>query len=277
MRRTYIILLIIVLLVATISYVISTGGIGPLPFSGTRLLARIYLYTTYNPIDPRVHNLTAAAPEAVTAIVWDYRGLDTLFETSVMFLAIVGALMLFRGIEPPVVQSDEDRGMSIIAKTITRLTIPMILIVAASLGFHGHLTPGGGFQGGSTGAVASLLIAMIFSIYFLSKRLNINTAVLLRSLGLIGIGLATFLVLVIGIVMGLPAYIFQNQPRYTSPVGLPSIIGDGVMITGGTLIIFNVSETFAVFMGFSALFLLLFMPEENIRKVIKEEMPTEGE
>jgi len=274
MRGTYVIPIVIVILVVAISYVISIGGIGLLPFSGTRLLARIYLYTTYN---PSMLNLTVAAPEAVTAIVWDYRGLDTLFETSVMFLAIISALTLFRGIELPVSQSDEGKGMSIIAKTVTRITLPMILVVAASLGFHGHLTPGGGFQGGATAAVASLLIAMIFSVYFLSRRLSINTAILMRSLGLLGIGIATFLVLVIGIIMGLPAYIFQNQPKFLAPVGLPSIIGNGNIITGGALLIFNISETFAVFMGFSALFLLLFTPEESIRKVIEKEIPIEGE
>ncbi len=274
MRKIYVIPIVVIILVVAISYVISIGGIGPLPFQGTRLLAQIYLYTTYN---PNMLNLTAAAPEAVTAIVWDYRGLDTLFETSVMFLAIVGALTLFRGIELPIQQSDEGRGMSIIAKTITRITLPMILVVAASLGFHGHLTPGGGFQGGATAAVASLLIVIIFSVYFLSRRLNINTTILMRSLGLLGIGIATFLVLVIGIIMGSPAYIFQNQPKYLAPIGLPSIIGNGDIITGGTLLIFNISETFAVFMGFSALFLLLFIPEESVRKVIGREVPTEGE
>jgi len=274
MRRTYVIPIAIVIFVVAISYVISIGGIGPLPFSGTRLLAQIYLYTTYNPSIP---NLTVGAPEAVTAIVWDYRGLDTLFETSVMFLAIISALTLFRGIELPVSQSDEDKGMSIIAKTMTRIILPMILVVAASLGFHGHLTPGGGFQGGATAAVASLLIVIIFSVYFLSKRLSINAAILMRSLGLLGIGIATFLVLVMGLIMGLPAYIFQNQPKFLAPVGLSSIIGNGDIITGGTLLIFNISETFAVFMGFSALFLLLFTPEESIRKVIEKEMSTEGE
>jgi len=34
----------------------------------------------------------------VGAIVWDYRGYDTLGETSVLFVAVVGVVMLFRGL-----------------------------------------------------------------------------------------------------------------------------------------------------------------------------------
>jgi formate hydrogenlyase subunit 6/NADH:ubiquinone oxidoreductase subunit I len=37
------------------------------------------------------------SPKAVTAIVWDFRGLDTYFETSVLFIAIAGLIALFGG------------------------------------------------------------------------------------------------------------------------------------------------------------------------------------
>ncbi|WP_367883579.1 hypothetical protein [Thermococcus peptonophilus] len=39
---------------------------------------------------------TSHSPEVVTAIVWNYRGFDTLFETFVFFLAIMGALSVLR-------------------------------------------------------------------------------------------------------------------------------------------------------------------------------------
>jgi multisubunit Na+/H+ antiporter MnhB subunit len=38
----------------------------------------------------------AAANNAVTAIVFDYRGFDTLGEATVLFAAVVGVLALFR-------------------------------------------------------------------------------------------------------------------------------------------------------------------------------------
>ena len=36
---------------------------------------------------------SAKSPEVVTSILWDYRGVDTLFETSVFFLAIMGIFL----------------------------------------------------------------------------------------------------------------------------------------------------------------------------------------
>jgi multisubunit Na+/H+ antiporter MnhB subunit len=39
-----------------------------------------------------------AANNAVTAVVFDYRGFDTLGEATVLFAAVVGVLTLFRGL-----------------------------------------------------------------------------------------------------------------------------------------------------------------------------------
>ncbi|NQT28001.1 MAG: hypothetical protein HQ570_00195 [Candidatus Omnitrophica bacterium] len=41
-----------------------------------------------------------------------------------------------------------DKGMSIIVKTITRLTVGLILLYGIYILTHGHISPGGGFAGG---------------------------------------------------------------------------------------------------------------------------------
>ena len=43
---------------------------------------------------------------------------------------------------------EHDKGMSVIVKTVTRLTIGLILLYGIYILLHGHLSPGGGFAGG---------------------------------------------------------------------------------------------------------------------------------
>ena len=43
---------------------------------------------------------------------------------------------------------EHNKGMSVIVKTITRLTVGLILLYGVYILSHGHLSPGGGFAGG---------------------------------------------------------------------------------------------------------------------------------
>jgi len=43
---------------------------------------------------------------------------------------------------------EHEQGMSVIVKTITRLTVGLILLYGIYILSHGHLSPGGGFAGG---------------------------------------------------------------------------------------------------------------------------------
>ncbi len=254
----------VMIITAVLAFAVAAGGLGYLlPSPEVRELARWYLITAFSPWTPY---FTAMSPEAVTSIVWDYRGLDTLFETAVFFLAIIGSLSLMRGLH---LNSDElkhvSTGMSPIVKTVTRVSIVMILAVSASIALHGHLTPGGGFQGGATAAVAPLLTIVVFSIYFVVRRgLSEERMLALRTAGLLGIIFTAFAACLISFSSGLNAFIFQNQPKVNAPAGLPAFIGGS--LTSGTLIFFNVFEFFAVAAGFTIVFLLLSIPEEVVRK-----------
>lgn len=262
-------LLVIVLFITLFALVIASGGFGyEVPPSRVRELAKQFLIYAYNPFNA---TFTAKSPEAVTSIVWDFRGLDTLFETLVFYLAIIGALSLYRGIESEKRTETSFLGLSPIVKTVTKITTGIIVAVAASIALHGHLTPGGGFQGGATAAVAPLLILIVFSKYFLENLgLRKNVLLALRSIGLLGIGMTAFSALIIGLVANSPAYVFQNQPKPDAPIGLPAYIGDSLI--SGTLWFFNFFEMFAVAAGFTVIFLLLGIPEGEILKQLKEEV-----
>ncbi|MEM0031488.1 MAG: MnhB domain-containing protein [Desulfurococcaceae archaeon] len=227
------------------------------PTPEVRNLALFYLITTYN---PQLPYYTVNSPEAVTAIVWDYRGLDTLFETAVFYLALIAGLALARRLyrENPVSFLSTNGGLSIIVKTVTKITSPMIIAVGASIGLHGHLTPGGGFQGGATIAVAPMVIIITFSVfYLLTRKVTTEKMLLIRSIGLIGIGLTAISVFIIGLAAGRLAFVFQNMPKANAPMGLPGQV-NGVLISG-TLWFFNLFEMLAVAAGFTMAFAVLML------------------
>lgn len=98
------------------------------------------------------------AANIVTAIVVAYRGLDTLGEVTVLFLSasIVGLVLAgtragHERVRPPVGE---------LLTTGTRFLVPLILLLGVYVFVNGHLTPGGGFQGGAIIASAVLLMLL---------------------------------------------------------------------------------------------------------------------
>ncbi|HHQ47958.1 MAG TPA: hypothetical protein ENK19_03640 [Acidobacteria bacterium] len=94
----------------------------------------------------------------VTSIVVNYRGFDTLGEVTVLFLSVSGAGFVLRrrtGLEvhKPLPASE-------IVTTGARLMFAPIVLFGAYIFVHGHLTPGGGFQGGAVIASGVLLLLL---------------------------------------------------------------------------------------------------------------------
>jgi multicomponent Na+:H+ antiporter subunit B len=52
--------------------------------------------------------------------------------------------------------------MSVVVRTIARILVPVILVFGGYVILHGHLTPGGGFQGGAVAASAVALVLVAF-------------------------------------------------------------------------------------------------------------------
>jgi len=94
----------------------------------------------------------------VTSVIVNYRGLDTLGEVSVLFLSVAGAGFILRRrtgltLETPTPASE-------LVETGARLLFGPIVLFGAYIFAHGHLTPGGGFQGGAVVASAVLLLLL---------------------------------------------------------------------------------------------------------------------
>jgi len=91
-------------------------------------------------------------------------------------------------------------GMSIIVRTVTRFVYGLVIIFGFYVIMHGHLTPGGGFQGGAVVASGFALLLVAFGAAGVKGRLNAHWlqtleevgALAFLALGLLGIGTAFF-------------------------------------------------------------------------------------
>ena len=100
----------------------------------------------------------------VSAIVFDYRALDTLGEELILFAAAVGCTVLLRGRraelaaerggEAPVARPEPDPA----ARAFGAALVGPMVVLGLYVVSHGHLSPGGGFQGGLL-LVAAVVLA----------------------------------------------------------------------------------------------------------------------
>jgi len=97
------------------------------------------------------------AANAVTSVVVGYRAFDTLGEVTVLFVAALGLGAVLAGAGRSRKRPDVEPA-SLVLRTGATFLFPLIMLFGAYVFLHGHLTPGGGFQGGAVVASAFLLI-----------------------------------------------------------------------------------------------------------------------
>jgi len=114
------------------------------------------------------------APNLVTAVVVTYRGLDTLGEVTVLFISAAGVGLLLRrsrrkqgnhAEETPITH----KAASEIVETATELLLPMIILFGIYVFMNGHLSPGGGFQGGAIIASGTMFLLLALPESHLSR------------------------------------------------------------------------------------------------------------
>ncbi len=140
------------------------------------------------------------AMNLVTAIVVTYRGLDTLGEVTVLFMAGTGIALLLRRRKKKKATGKEKRASSEILQTGSKLLAPIIMMFGAYIFINGHLSPGGGFQGGA--AIASAVMLMFLAdnsfkinhkVFGLIESFSGMFYVIIGILGLVMIGADNFL------------------------------------------------------------------------------------
>lgn len=154
-------------------------------------------------------------PNLVTAVLADYRGYDTLFETTVIFTAGLACVLLIRtfkkGTEtthhtedsanlPQEPEDSESTGnmevpYDLIVRTVCGVLIPFIQLFALYVVAHGDFSLGGGFQGGVIFGSSIILLAISFDLRSALKKLSERWIGILSALGVFiyaGIGALCF-------------------------------------------------------------------------------------
>jgi len=90
---------------------------------------------------------------AVTSVVVYFRGFDTLGEIAVLFIAALGIGLMLHGD-----RRTEHEESNYILQKASKLLFPMIMLFGVYVMVYGHLSPGGGFQGGVIIASGILLL-----------------------------------------------------------------------------------------------------------------------
>lgn len=116
-----------------------------------------YVYQNSDSVEFGVsENLETGSANAVTSIVTGYRSFDTLGEVTVLFVSALG-ISLMMGTSSTWFKRQKS---GFILKTGSKVIMPLIMIAGVYVITHGHLSPGGGFQGGAMIASAVLLMAL---------------------------------------------------------------------------------------------------------------------
>jgi multicomponent Na+:H+ antiporter subunit B len=168
-----------------------------------------------------------AVPNLVTAVLADYRSYDTMFETTVILAAGIACFFLLRrfrrkaaeyrlyrhidtgvtliiergGKEPT--DSDEFERIDanwvpydLIINKAAGLVVPFLQLFALYVIFHGHHSPGGGFQGGVIFGATFILLAISRDLRSTIRRFSEKSNAFTASIGMVvyaGTGVACLL------------------------------------------------------------------------------------
>jgi energy-converting hydrogenase B subunit I len=145
-------------------------------------------------------------------------------------------------------------GMSIIVRTITRLVYGLALVFGFYVIMHGHLTPGGGFQGGAVVASASALLLVAFGAAGIKGHLNHHLLQTLEEIGALAF-------LALGFV-GVGTAFFYNLLANSGGVfgsSVPLGPNAGVFNAGGTLPLMNWAVGLKVMTGIAAIVIAMLI------------------
>lgn len=178
--------LVVFLILAVFGYFL-VGIVSQIPFGENRDNVGDY-YIDKTPSELKVSN-------AVTAIVVNYRGFDTLGEVTVLFLAATGlSSIMYRRRRKGEKQIRAKLPSSRIVQIGGQILFPIIILLGAYVFIHGHLSPGGGFQGGAIIATATLLMLISYRKF----KVNHNTISWIESIAGVVFAAIGFVGLILG-------------------------------------------------------------------------------
>ena len=177
-------------------------------------------------------------PNMVTSVLASYRGYDTLGEVTVIFTASVAvAGLMGQGSSS---QSFSGGGMEhhLILRINSRLLLPMILLFALYVQFHGDYGPGGGFQAGVIFAAGFILYGLVFG---MGSIRTVAPPRIIRILCAVGVSLY-ILVGLFGMLLGgnfLDYNVLAHDPVEGQHIGIILIeLGVGITVAASMISLF---------------------------------------
>jgi len=219
---------------------------------------------------------TTGSANQVMSVIHDYRGFDTLLETTVLFTAILGTLTILRRqarkkvgeVERGGVMGEEEisdsvsAGMTSIVKNVSHWVCGFIFLFGVYIVLFGHLSPGGGFAGGVIIVCTFILFTLAFGrkeIAGLFPRKLAHNFYSLGALSYLVVGLLGLIV-----VADNPAFLKNFLPH-----GTPFRLFSAGLIPI-TNIIIGFTVTSAIFLVFISLSVLRVVDrKEGERKIVK--------
>jgi len=207
-----------------------------------------------NKLGPELRHIS----NMVSAVNFDFRGLDTIGEEFMLVGAVTGAVLLLRGSRGENIadRADVIAGRAVVGRAestilICRVFGPLLLLFGLYMALHATVTPGGGFQGGVMLA-SGLVLAYLGEGYRGWRRLVGSRVMDLFEGG------GAFVFALAGLApMAAGAAFLEN----VLPLGKFKDV-----FSGGLMLIENAGVAFAVTGGFTLLFLEFL---EETRVVVK--------
>jgi len=145
---------------------------------------------------------------------------------------------------------EHEKGMSLIVKTITRLTVGLIMLYGVYIVLHGHVSPGGGFAGGVIIALSFVHLMLAYGKEVAFKKLSKAAASFFESLGaMLFLGIA-----LLGFAGG---YFFLNFIAKGKPFKL---------FSAGIIPLCNIAISLKVGAGLFAIFVVLVLLKLEVEK-----------
>jgi len=174
---------------------------------------------------------------SVTSLVFDTRGIDTLGEEMIPFASVIAVAALLRPTEDEEKREPRSSQRNTIeaVRLVGFVFLPLTLVIGLDVIAHGHITPGGGFQGGVILATGVHLTCLSGSYRALDRIRPVDTFEMFEALGA-----AAFVLLGIGAIG-------------TSGAFLANFLSTGMLrglLSAGTVPVFNGAVGIAVASGF---------------------------
>ncbi len=168
-------------------------------FAGILLYMITYLPAFGNATNPGINEVTeryieqgmneAGVLNIVTGLVLYYRAFDTFGESTVLFLAASVVLVLLRMDTPQEkmffnVDTDLTPKKDLILQKISLILVPSLIYFGLYIILNGHLSPGGGFSGGSVIGAGFILFEGSYGHHRVQKILNEKSITAIRVIAL---------------------------------------------------------------------------------------------